>query len=285
MAGRGVSSIMPAMAYRMVILADVHVGESRPHAMRHVDASAELLASAVARIVPLRPDRVVLLGDTVNQGWSHEYELAKQLLRPLQGRLEPVLGNHELQRAHVRHFIEEWQVEPVRKTMAGLPAIILSSGIENLPDAIWHGRLDEGQLRFVDEALAEHRDSPVLVFCHHPLADTVRKSDLPLSQVENSPELHRRLSDHGHDAVLFSGHTHAQSIVRRGNIWCVAGPALCFWPHGFLVVDVEGRVLRLRTEKVVDDLAASPDVRAEREEHRRLGAGEAEDQAAEIALG
>src|SRR4051812_25913941 len=99
----------------VAILADVHIGEERPHAIRHARATELLLEDAVNRIAEIGAVRVILLGDTVHQGWSSEYGTAKDILAPLDGNLEPVLGNHELQRADVADFVRAWNVDPVRE--------------------------------------------------------------------------------------------------------------------------------------------------------------------------
>lgn len=246
----------------IAILADIHIGEETAPKIRHGGATELLLEQAVEKIQQIGVGRTILLGDTVNRGWASEYETARQILRPLGNNFEPVLGNHELMRSSIEDFSRSWGIEPVREIRVwGMPALILNSGIEDLPDTKWCGRLDEGQLRRVDEFLATHASMPVAIFCHHPLKNTVRASDEPMLALDNSDELRSRLTARQEQVLLLSGHTHCQSIVQQENLICIGCPSLCYWPHAFLVVERMGDEIRLSTVRVRDD-EYTPDTRA-----------------------
>ena len=138
--------------------------------------------------VEMEPQKVVLLGDVVNRGFPQEYESAQTLLAPLHAKIEPVVGNHELQRAWLQDFESAWNVRATRETpICGLPTLILNSGIEGLPDERWNGRLDEASMRLLSDAVTRHRDQALLIFCHFPLAGTVRRSEVPMFGLDNSP--------------------------------------------------------------------------------------------------
>ena len=53
------------------------------------------------------PDQAFFVGDIVNRGFDEEYHRARHILAPLQHAFEPILGNHELQRASVADFERE----------------------------------------------------------------------------------------------------------------------------------------------------------------------------------
>lgn len=248
--------------------------------IRHHGAPELLLEAAVEKIQQIGIGKTILLGDTVNQGWDSEYTTARQILEPLQNHLEPIAGNHELQRGSLADFSRTWNVEPVRQTLAwGMPALILNSAIEELPDSKWNGRIDDKQLKIVDEFLAAHRSVPVTIFCHHPLTKTVRASDEPMLGLDNSQELRSRLLTHDREVLFLSGHTHCQSIVQQQNLICIGCPSLCYWPHAFLVGERMGDEIRLSTVKVRDD-EYTPDTRASGAEqlvYRNKNEGNAED--------
>jgi 3',5'-cyclic-AMP phosphodiesterase len=280
-------SLSEASSDWIAILADVHVGEERSTKIRHSGASELLLAEAVEKIQQIGIGKTILLGDTVNQGWDSEYLAAKQILEPLHSQLEPVLGNHELQRGGFAEFTRMWGVDPVRQIRAwGMPALILNSGIEGLPDTRWNGRLDEQQLRQVDEFLEAYASMPVTIFCHHPLAHSVRGSDEPMLSLDNSDELRTRLRRHTQQVLLLTGHTHCQSIVRQENLICIGCPSLCFWPHAFLVGERMGDEIRISTVRVRDDEYTS-DARAtgaEQLTYRSRNEGTGEDRRSIIRL-
>jgi 3',5'-cyclic-AMP phosphodiesterase len=274
------------MASRLIIFADVHLGFA-PLAPGATDVlhTHRLLREAVEKALALRPDRVVLLGDIVNSGEAEEHELARRLLAPLASRLEAVPGNHELLRGNLDDWQRAWGAAPYRHAAMGdLPAALLNSGIEGLPLSQWGGRLDAAQLTWLDGFLQARRSSPVLAFCHHPLAGTVRRSDQPMMGLDNSPELSRRLVEHPRAAVLFSGHAHYQHVVHLPRLICVSCPPLCFWPHAFLVVEIDGLSLHYKTVRLIERPENSPDPHAGDAEYRQRAEGQKIDQLGTLLL-
>jgi predicted phosphodiesterase len=228
---------------RIAILADTHVGLEglQPSGREYGDCSA-VLSSAVADLLRDEepPDQAFFVGDIVNRGFDEEYHRARHILAPLQHAFEPILGNHELQRASVADFERHWSRRAVRSTVfSDFPAIVLNSGIENLPDDQWHGVLDDIQLRMLEEALIVHRDVPLFMFCHHPIEGTVRGSADPMGGLANSQELRRLIERRSKPVVLISGHTHRADLIRDGHITYVGCPPLGFWPHAYLSGVVE----------------------------------------------
>ena len=119
------------MPKRIAILADTHVGLVGPQPSgRTYGDLAPVLQGAVDQIVGDAPDQAFLVGDIVNRGFGDEYIRAKRILSPLQRIFEPVLGNHELQRASVADFESQWGVRAVRITrFSDFPAIVLKKGL------------------------------------------------------------------------------------------------------------------------------------------------------------
>ena len=252
------------MTRRISILADTHVGLAgpQPDGQTYGDA-APILERAIGTIVEDMPAQTFFVGDIVNRGFGQEYVRAKRILAPVQRIFEPVLGNHELQRASVRDFETQWGVNAVRTTFfSDFPAIVLNSGIEGLPDTEWHGVLDDIQLRLLEEQLMIHRDVPVFLFCHHPIAGTVRGSEKPMLSLTNSAELRRLLERRTKPLVMVSGHTHEASAVRQGPVTYVSCPPLGFWLHAFLEAAVGTSSLELRAMRVVDSPNDSPDLQS-----------------------
>jgi predicted phosphodiesterase len=252
---------------------------------RRMGPSLPLFERAVERLLDLNPDKLVLLGDIVNRGHAHEYERAKRVLAPLMDRVVPMVGNHELQRAQVIDFERAWNIPAVREIdLCGLPALLLNSGLENLPDSQWHGRLDPAQLDRLRQFIARHSATPAMVFCHHPLKGTVAISDHPMFGLDNSDEVSAAVSRHGGPLVFVSGHTHTACVLRRGPVAYVGCPALGFWPHGFLLLDIEKNEIELSTVQVCADPAESPDAGASNADYRAAREGCAADRAATIVL-
>jgi 3',5'-cyclic AMP phosphodiesterase CpdA len=252
------------MARRIAILADTHVGLAGPQPSGRVYGDpTPILSSAVDDILHDGADQAFFVGDIVNQGYPQEYHRAKRILAPLQRLFEPVLGNHELQRASVSDFEGHWGVRAIRMSLfSDFPAIVLNSGIENLPDDQWHGVLCDVQLRLVEEVLVRHQDVPLFIFCHHPIAGTVLGSDEPMGGLTNSAELRRLLERRRRGVIVISGHTHRADFRRDGHITYVGCPPLGFWPHAYLTAAVGTSSVQITSRRMIDSVDNSPDPRA-----------------------
>ncbi len=273
-------------ANRFVILADVHLGLQgpQPDGLIYGDVSS-ILPPAVARVQQLDPQHVILLGDLVNRGYDAEFSQARHALEPIWDRCVAVVGNHELQRASIVDFERNMRTRAVRSlSINGFAATILNSGIENLPDTEWHGQIDAPQLEFLDETLLRLDRKPHLMFVHHPIAGTVRDSEKPMHGLVNSVAVAQRLEPHTGHMVIFSAHTHSQSFVRRGRFSYVGAPALGFWPHAWVVLDVEPWQMRFWTIRLIENPSDSPDARALEPAYRAAREGELSDQSGIIPL-
>jgi 3',5'-cyclic AMP phosphodiesterase CpdA len=273
------------MSTRFAILADVHLGlvGPQPDGKVYGDA-APILDRAVQHVMRIDPAHVVLLGDLVNRGYDDEYAQARTALRPVADRIVPVVGNHELQRASIADFERNMNISRFRiQTICGLPAVILSSGLENLPDTQWQGALDQPQLDFLDRELPQTAGA-LLVFVHHPIRGSTRHSEPPMHHLINSEQLQSRLDRVPGQVIVVSAHTHSASFVRRGRFSFLGAPALGFWPHAFLVVDVSHDRLTFQTMRLVANAAESPDASASDPSYRAAREGIAPEQSGSIPL-
>jgi hypothetical protein len=58
---------------------------------------------------------------------------------------------------------------------------------------------------------------------------------------------------------MFCGHTHVPDVYRKRNLTIISCPPLCFWPHAFLIVELDGAYLHVTTHRIIDSPEASPD--------------------------
>lgn len=242
------------MPDRIAIIADIHLGR----AGREPDGSvvgdiAPILRHVVRKLIELDPQAVILLGDIVNRGFPAEYDQARRIFAPLDSRLVPVVGNHELQRAGVGDFERAWRAPASREIRIGpLPALVLNGGIEGLPDNCWSGRLAIDQIDRLARFLDEHAGQPVIVFCHYPIAGTVARSDEPMFALENSADVAGIVRRHTSNLVWISAHTHRASCIRDGRFAYLCCPPLGFWPHSMLVLECSSRQIAFQTVRFLD---------------------------------
>jgi 3',5'-cyclic AMP phosphodiesterase CpdA len=271
---------------RIAIIADVHIGLLGPQPDGSVFGDpTPMLERAIPKLLEINPEKLVLLGDVVNRGNLHEYERARQILTPFAGKIEPMVGNHELQRADTIDFRNFWGVHDIRLIDSPMRTeLYLNSGLENLPDSQWHGRLCEAQLHLLRAVVALRKTVPLLVFCHHPIKGTVAVSSEPMFGLDNSAEVDRILTQHPGPVIFISAHTHSSSIVRRGPMTYLGCGPLGFWPHAFLVLDIDENRVEFRTVCVCSEPSESPDAGAGDAAYRACREGCDADRAGTILL-
>ena len=128
---------------------------------------------AVAEMVAVEPDAVVVKGDLTAAGTQAEYDRFLELYRPAFGdRLLHVRGNHD---AYHGQVFADWATQEV--TLPGVTLAILDTA----RDRQINGSLSADQLAWLDE-LGARADRPVLVFGHHNIWNP---------QVDPQRDLHR----------------------------------------------------------------------------------------------
>jgi 3',5'-cyclic AMP phosphodiesterase CpdA len=253
---------------RFVVLADVHTG--LPHtqfAGQDFTFTPELLRAAIPVIQGEQPDEIVICGDLVNMGVPDEFDLVNQLLLPIAADLRVVPGNHDLVRCTAENFpasVRGGTLNDIHDR-GSFVRVLLNTAV-HLPGDLglyqWFGELRPESIATIDKAIAVASGRPMLFFMHHPPANTVRTLHEPMMSIFNSHELLDRLLPLKQQVVLFCGHNHLPDMVRIRNLTVVSVPALAFWPHAFLVVEVEDGEMSVDQVQVIEDYADSPHARS-----------------------
>jgi len=265
------------MPSRLVIISDVHLDGPGPR--------ADLFRRAIAKAVELNPSSVVLLGDTVSTGKPEEYALALDIVKPVRLLIRSLPGNHELLSGTINDFRKTWLVEPATLDLIdNLPVMRFNSAVAGQKEEEYFGRVTPDQLRLLDALLCARPTLPAILFSHHPLSGTVRRSDESQYAIENSQPIRDRLAAHAAPAVFFSGHTHCQSIARFDRLTTVGCPPLGFWPHAFVVADIDGSTVRYQTHRMIDSVEQSSDPEAVNETYRTASEGAPADREGVISL-
>ncbi len=257
---------------RIAIISDIHLAaRDAPNAA----GLADLFRLAVDKVRELNVDWVILLGDVVEKGVITEYSLAREILRPLFPKLKVIPGNHEYLEGTPSDFRNAWLVEPATADLMGnLPVMRFNTGVEGQKQEEYFGRVTASQLRLLDVLLETRPNLPLLLFTHHPLRDTVRRSEEFNFAIENSPEVRSRLEKHAGGAVVFSGHTHWQSVAKLSErVTCIGCPPLGFWPHAFLTVEIDSNSIRYESVRMIVSVEQSPDPNAGDASYRAAAEG------------
>jgi len=125
---------------------------------------------------------------------------------------------------------------------------------------------------------------PAMLFSHHPLSNTVRRSEEFQYAIENSQPIRDRLANHAAPAICFSGHTHWQSVKRFDRFTAIGCPPLGFWPHAIMAVDLDGSSVSYQTHRLIDSVEQSPDPNASDPAYRAAAEGDIADREGVISL-
>ncbi len=157
-----------------VFLSDLHVCRG--------GVTEAKLRARVARILEIRPDKVIVLGDLAYRtGRVEDYECVHELLAPIVNAgidLHLCLGNHDRREEFSEIFPEYMSASSVPGRLAGIVSgrfadiILLDSLKQGADNSTWiaEGELDGPQLEWLKSTI-EHYDRPFFVAAHHPLAD------------------------------------------------------------------------------------------------------------------
>jgi 3',5'-cyclic-AMP phosphodiesterase len=167
------------------------------------------LAAAVEAVRSMpRPDAVLVSGDLSEHAADAEYELARELLAPLEGPVYVLPGNHDERAALRRHFdLPGARAEPIHYAVDVGPVrlVVLDTTIPGDDP----GSLDAGQLGWLDDELRSAPDVPTLLAMHHPpLATGIPAWDQFGLAAADRQALAEVVARHPHVRRIVAGHVH-----------------------------------------------------------------------------
>lgn len=148
-------------------ISDIHCG--------HVMFDEELMDHAMAEILDLAPDLVVVAGDLTSEGYAPQYRQAKKYLDRLQGlKMIVIPGNHDLMNVGFLHFRDAFgKSDSVRRVPFSVPndgepdlhatVVAVNSSKPDLAEGeIGHIRYD-----WIRESFSHQDDYRIFVLHHH----------------------------------------------------------------------------------------------------------------------
>ena len=191
------------------------------------------LARCVAHIRRLdpRPDLVLVTGDLVRDGEPAEYRHLRELLSPLTMPVYLVPGNHDerqaLRSAFSDHAYLPREDSPMHYAVEGYPLRLL--GLDTTVPGATGGALDDGQLAWLDAALAAAPRQPALVFLHHPPFRTgIPLFDRIGMDAASAERLGGIVARHPQIERITAGHVHRDIRVRWNGVVASVCPSAAF---------------------------------------------------------
>ena len=204
---------MEREAFVVAQLSDLHCGS--PY------FDGDLLERAVAEIIALAPDLVVVGGDLTAEGYANEFHLAQQMLEPLfaaglGGVVVP--GNHDSKNVGYLHFRDEFGAGDVpgkgdrmlQLTSTGPnPVSMRVVAIDSSKPDLAEGEVGRERYQWIREHFAAPVDVKTFVLHHHlvPVPGTGRERNT----VWDAGDVLALLAELGVDLAL-SGHKHVPHV-------------------------------------------------------------------------
>ncbi len=166
-------------------------------------------AAAVAEIVALDPDALVVKGDLTSTGTDAEVDAFLSSYAPLAERMTWVRGNHESFHRQARGEVPTQEVV--------LPGVRLAV-IDTSVDGAEGGRVGDDQLAWLDD-LAASSDRPVVVLGHHHVWDpgSATRPDRYFGVCpDDSERLVALVARRPRIVAYLAGHTHRNRVQRFG---------------------------------------------------------------------
>ena len=229
-------------------ITDTHIKSPRGRLAYKTVDTASNLERCVAHVVALepQPDLVLMTGDLTDFGRPEEYELLRELLRPLSMPVYVIPGNHDERGALLSAFGDEAYLDGqtsgfVHYTIENYPVRLIGLDTSIPGDA--QGTLCSERLAWLDARLNEQPDRPTVLFMHHPPFKTgidamdrqgFIDADRLGALVERHLQVQHIICGHVHRPIHIQWHGVTVSVGPSASHYVTLDLAPAQWPHFYL---------------------------------------------------
>jgi 3',5'-cyclic-AMP phosphodiesterase len=177
----------------------------------------------------VRPEAIVFTGDLADLGEAQAYRKLRAIVEPAATRLNAqvvwAMGNHDSREAMRAHLLGEAAGDaPLDRVhdVNGLRIIALDSTVPGFH----HGELEDGQLRWLAEELAEPAAHGTILALHHPPVPSVQELAV-LVELRGQQRLAEVLRGSDVRAII-AGHLHYSTTATCAGIPVSVASATCY---------------------------------------------------------
>ena len=189
--------------------------------------AARKVISDIASFAP-RIDAVMITGDLADGGSAEDYALVKDILSPIKVPIFAVPGNHDARVGFRAAFEDSLPFVPGPKldysvNCGDLRIIALDTLIEGQI----HGGLDDDQIDWLAEHLAEPTDLLTLILMHHPAFPSTIPTLDQMALQGGHTKFEKLIADFAGPLRILSGHIHRPYQTLWNGVWCAVsgGPS------------------------------------------------------------
>ena len=256
--------------FKFAVISDLHIALPHtiwdaPHRFHLVEVSIPAFEQILSQLEADPPDFLLLPGDLVQHGERENHEWIANRLAQLPFPTYVVPGNHDVVRqggnlptdeaAKDRIALADFpkiyqpfgytdgkQLYYQHEILPGVHLIGLNSNaFDDTGEQIGTGFIDEAQLAWLDDQLAQLTGKFVMVMVHHNVLEHLpgqAKTKLGRRyMIDNAPELVSRLQA-ARVPVAFTGHLHVQDIAQADDFYAITTGSLVSYPHPYRMISL-----------------------------------------------
>lgn len=223
------------------------------HCSMGIDFNPKIFDNAVKLLNKVEPDMIFISGDLTTDGLISEYELAKERLKQIDGKLVIVPGNHDERNLGWKLFPEFFGDTDFIINYDNLTLVGLAS---SEPDKD-NGRLGRGRHKKIVEGINKKKDLTIIGFHHHliPVPNSGRETNIIDDSGETLDIILKNevpLVLMGHRHVPWGVKIHKTLLVNAGTFSCNRTRAHFGNTFNIIEIDngeIEVTTINIETEK------------------------------------
>jgi Icc protein len=236
---------------KLVLMGDLHYHEVDETIPGWLEARTAFYQTLLGRFLDLDADFHISLGDLTNFGSSIELQEVYEFLRRKDRTFIHVLGNHDLYTQTKKEVLGITGGQPYHAIVTDKAMLVFLNTAKEMDLNDWGGWIDEDQLEWLEQMVKASGTKPLLVFGHHPVYKTTKRSEMDKGSIHPSIDMWRILNQKEGTGIYFNGHTHVDSIAEQNN-WVFVQLSACLDQHGFRIVEIAGEDIRITAVDVTE---------------------------------
>jgi len=207
------------------------------HCNKGIDFNPKMYEKAVKLLNKAEPDLIFISGDLTTWGLLPEYELAKEKLKEIDGKLVIIPGNHDERNLGWRLFPEFFGDTDFIHSYDSINLVGLASSEPDKDD----GRLGRGRHKLIEKGIKSDKTT-IIGFHHHlvPVPNSGRETNI----IEDSGETLEIILKNevplvlmGHRHVPWAVKIHKTLLVNAGTFSCIRTRA--HYGNTFNIIDID----------------------------------------------
>lgn len=197
------------------------------------------------KVFELDGDIFISLGDLVLKGYKEEMDEVYMHVKNKKPFFH-VLGNHDTTCYELDELVDNKFIFHDTFLEFNKCCIIILQSPRYKDSENYGGFLSPLQLSWLENSIKKSEDKPLLIFSHHPVFDTVRKSNYPMFCIDKECNVYDVLKTKKQNSFFINGHNHSDSITKKDN-WTFISTNCIIDAKSVKIVEITKKFLEYKT--------------------------------------